>query len=126
LKIEEHLEIVSLQEFDKDIKKLKKKYRTLEKDLERFLLAQVYIHHIEKHDVKGLYRIPGLGIKEPKIFKATRFSCQSLGGGSYSGIRVIYAYTEKENDRDKVTLIEIYYKGDKENEDRDRIRKYFR
>ncbi|MBN1695353.1 hypothetical protein JW879_08135 [candidate division WOR-3 bacterium] len=106
------------------MKKLKK-HRTLEDDLRRFLLAQVYMHHIEKHDVKGLYRIPGLGIKEPKIFKATRFSCQSLGGGSYSGIRVIYAYSEKENDRDKVTLIEIYYKGDKENENRDRIIKYF-
>ena len=126
MKIEEHLEIVSLQEFDKDIKKLKKKYRTLEKDLERFLLAQVYIHHIEKHDVKGLYRIPGLGIKEPKIYKAKRFSCPSLRGGSNSGIRIIYAYTEKENDRDKLILIEIYYKGDKENEDRARIRKYFR
>jgi len=114
-----------LSEFDKEIKKLKKKYRTLEKDLERFLLAQVYMHHIEKHDVKGLYRIAGLGIKELKIYKATRFSCQSLGGGSYSGIRVIYAYSEEENDKDKVTLIEIYYKGDKENENRDRILKYF-
>ena len=126
MKIEEHLEIVRFPEFDKDIKKLKKKYRTLEKDLERFLLAQVYMHHIKNQDVKGLYRIAGLGIAEPKIYKATRFSCQSLGGGSYSGIRVIYAYTEKENDRDKLILIEIYYKGDKENEDRDRIRKYFR
>jgi len=125
LKIKEHLEIVSLLEFDKDIKKLKKKYRTLEKDLERFLLAQVYMHHIQKHDVKGLYRIPGLGIKEPEIYKAKRFSCQSLGGGSYSGIRVIYAYSEKENDRDKIILIEVYYKGDKENENRERIIKYF-
>jgi hypothetical protein len=124
LKIEEHLEVIRLPEFDKDMKRLKK-HRTLEEDLRRFLLAQVYMHHIEKHDVKGLYRIPGLGIKEPKIYKATRFSCQSLGGGSYSGIRVIYAYSEKENDRDKVTLIEIYYKGDKENENRDRIIKYF-
>jgi hypothetical protein len=125
LKIEEHLEIIRLPEFDKDIKKLKKKHRTLEEDLRRFLLAQVYMHHIDKHEVKGLYRIPGLGIKEPKIYKATRFSCQSLGGGSNSGIRVIYAYTEKENDRDKLILIEIYYKGDKGNENRDRIKKYF-
>ena len=106
------------------MKKLKK-HKTLERDLARFLLAQVYMHHIEKHDVKGLYRIAGLGIKEPKIYKATSFSCQSLGGGSYSGIRVIYAYTEEKKGRDKITLIEIYYKGDKENENRDRIIKYF-
>jgi hypothetical protein len=126
LKIEEHLEIIRLSEFDKDLKKLKKKYRTLEKDLGRFLLAQVYMHHIEKHEVKGLYPIAGLGIKEPKIYKATRFSCQSLkGGGSYSGMRVTYAYSEEENERDKITLIEIYYKGDKENENRDKIIKYF-
>lgn len=126
MKIKEHLEVDRLPEFDKDIKKLKKKYRTLEKDLDRFLLAQVYMHHIEKHEVKGLYPIAGLGIKEPKIYKATRFSCQSLkGGGSYSGIRVIYAYSKEENDKDKVTLIEIYYKGVKENENRDRIIKYF-
>jgi len=125
LKIEEYLEVIRLPEFDKDMKKLKK-HRTLEKDLDRFLLAQVYMHHIEKQNVKGLYRIPGLGIKEPKIYKATRFSCQSLkGGGSYSGIRVIYAYKEEENDRDKITLIEIYYKGNKENENRDRIIKCF-
>jgi len=126
LKIEEHLEVIRLPDFDKDMKKLMKKHRTLEKDLDRFLLAQVYIHHIQKQNVKGLYRIPGLGIKEPKIYKAKRFSCQSLkGGGSYSGIRVIYAYSEEENDRDKITLIEIYYKGVKENENRDRIIKYF-
>jgi hypothetical protein len=125
LKIEEHLEIIRLPEFDKDIKKLKKKHRTLEEDLRRFLLAQVYMHHIQKHEVKGLYRIAGLGIAEPKIYKAKRFSCRSLRGGSNSGIRVIYAYTEKENDRDKLILIEIYYKGDKENENRDRIKKYF-
>jgi len=107
------------------MKKLKK-HRTLEKDLDRFLLAQVYMHHIEEQEVKGLYPIAGLGIKEPKIYKATRFSCQSLkGGGSYSGIRVIYAYNEEENDKDKVTLIEIYYKGVKENENRNRIIKYF-
>ncbi len=124
MKIEEHLEIIRLPEFDKDMKKLKK-HRTLENDLDRFLLAQVYMHHIKNQDVKGLYRIAGLGIKEPKIYKATRFSCQSLGGGSYSGMRVIYAYMEEENDRDKITLIEIYYKGDKENENRDRIIKYF-
>jgi len=125
LKIEEPLEVIRLPEFDKDMKKMKK-YRTLEKDLNRFLIAQVYMYHIQKQNVKGLYRIPGLGIKEPKIYKAKRFSCQSLkGGGSYSGIRVIYAYIEEENDKDKVTLIEIYYKGVTENENRDRIIKYF-
>jgi len=35
---------------------------------------------------------------------------------------VIYAYFEEE---DRIELIEIYYKGDKENEDRDRISRYY-
>jgi hypothetical protein len=39
-----------------------------------------------------------------------------------SGIRVIYAYQEEEN---KVEFIEIYYKGNKKNEDGERILKYF-
>jgi len=44
------------------------------------------------------------------------------GKGAHSGICVIYAYFENE---DRIELIEIYYKGDKENEDRKRIlRKY--
>ena len=39
-----------------------------------------------------------------------------------SGIRIIYAYYEKE---DKIEFIEIYYKGDKENENRERILKHY-
>jgi len=38
-----------------------------------------------------------------------------------SGIRIIYAYFEKE---DAIEFIEIYFKGDKENEDKKRIKKY--
>jgi hypothetical protein len=44
------------------------------------------------------------------------------GSGSQSGIRVIYAYFEEE---DCIELIEIYYKGDKENEGRERIKKAY-
>jgi hypothetical protein len=40
-----------------------------------------------------------------------------------SGIRVIYGYFEKE---DRIELIEIYFKGDKENEDEGRIARYYR
>lgn len=74
-------------------------------------------------DNKGVFEISGLQIKSPKIYKAKKFACRSLKGkGVQSGIRVIYAYFEEE---DKIELIEIYYKGDKENEDRERIRRYY-
>jgi hypothetical protein len=63
--------------------------------------------------------ISGLGIHGPRIFKARKFACRALRGkGAQSGIRVIYAHFEES---DRIELIEIYYKGDKENEDRQRI-----
>lgn len=44
--------------------------------------------------------------------------------GVHSGIRIIYAYHEVE---DRIELIEIYFKGDKENEEKERIlRRYER
>jgi hypothetical protein len=64
------------------------------------------------------------GIDYPKLYKARKFACKSLKGrGVASGIRTTYAYYEKE---DKIEFIEIYYKGDKENEDRERILKYYK
>ena len=45
------------------------------------------------------------------------------GKGVNSGIRVIYAYF---NEEDKIVFIEIYYKGDKENEDKERIVEFFK
>lgn len=50
-------------------------------------------------------------------------ACKSLKGkGVQSGIRVIYAYREEE---DRVEFMELYYKGDKESEDRERILKHY-
>jgi len=111
-------EIRSLLEFDKDLKKLKR-FRTLKDDLDIFIETQLRLFHKLGIDNKGVVLISNLGIKYPKIYKAKKFACRALKGkGSASGIRVIYAYFE---DDDRVEFIEIYYKGDKENEDRERI-----
>jgi len=68
-------------------------------------------------------RISDLGIKHPKIYKARKFACKALRGkGAASGIRIIYAYYEQD---DIIKFIEIYYKGVKENEDKDRIMKNY-
>ena len=117
-------EIHRLPEFDKDIKKLLKRFRTLEDDLDVFVKAELVLYHKLKKDNKGIFPIPGLGVEKPKIYKAKKFACRSLKGkGVQSGIRVIYGYFEKE---DRIDFIEIYYKGDKENEDRDRIMRYYK
>lgn len=111
--------ITQRSEFEKDFKKLKKRFRTLDSDLENFIKVQLKIFHKLDIDNKGIVEIQGLGIEYPKIYKARKFACKSLKGtGARSGIRIIYAYYP---DLDKIEFIEIYYKGDKEKEDRKRI-----
>jgi len=115
--------VVEHDKFKKDLKKLRKRYKTLEEDLATFIKAQLCLFHKEKIDNKGIVRIPGLGIESPSIYKATKFACRALKGtGSRSGIRVVYAYFEEE---DKIELVEIYFTGDKKNEDRQRIKELY-
>lgn len=117
-------DIRQLAEFDKDFKKLAKRYKTLESDFDTFIDNQVKLTHKLGVDNRGVVEIAGLGIEKPKIFKARKFSCKSLKGtGGMSGIRVIYAYYEEE---DVIEFIEIYYKGDKENEDSERIKNIYK
>lgn len=112
-------EIDCLPEFGRDFKKLSKRFKTLEEDFKTFVDTQLNLFHKQGIDNKGVLPISGLGIPNPKIYKAKKFACRSLKGcGVDSGIRVIYAYWEE---KDKLEFIEIYFKGDKENEDRDRI-----
>ncbi|MFQ5721603.1 MAG: hypothetical protein ACE5GI_03855 [Candidatus Aminicenantales bacterium] len=116
--------ISRLPEFQKDIKKLTKRFPTIENDLEVFIKIQLNLYHKKRIDNKGIFQISGLRIESPKIYKAKKFACRSLKGtGHQSGIRVIYAYFEKE---DKIELIEIFYKGDKENENRERILAHYK
>ena len=114
--------ISHVQEFEKDLKKLKR-FSSLKEDLRMFIKVALNAFHKQNIDSRAIFHISDLGIRSPKIFKAKKFACKALKGkGAQSGIRVIYAYHEKE---DWIEFIEIYYKGDKESEDRERIlRKY--
>jgi len=112
-------EISRLPEFEKDLRRLLKRFKTLEDDLSVFIQTELTLYHKLKKDTKGIFQITDLKIEKSKIFKAKKFACRSLKGkGVHSGIRVIYGYYEGE---DRIELIEIYHKGDKENEDRMRI-----
>lgn len=113
--------ISHVQEFEKDLKKLKR-FSSLEEDLRIFIKVALNAFHKQNIDSAAVVHISGLGIQSPRIFKAKKFACKALKGkGVQSGIRVIYAYHEEE---DWIEFIEIYYKGDKENEDRERILRY--
>jgi len=116
-------EIRRLKEFEREFQALLKKFKTLEEDMETFINVQLDLYHKQKIDNSGVFRITNLNIDNPKIYKAKKFACKSLRGtGIKSGIRIIYAYYEEE---DIIEFIEIYYKGDKANEDRERILRYY-
>lgn len=112
-------EIIRSSAFEKDLKRLLKRFQSLEEDLEIFQKVQLILFHKRGTDNGGIVRIDGLGQGILPIFKARKFACRSLKGkGVQSGIRVIYAYSAE---FDRIQYIEIYYKGDQELETRSRF-----
>ena len=101
-------------EFERELKKLSKKYPSLESDIE---------------DIKPVLLSQPCGIgknftiiyssEKVKIVKV-RIHCESLAKRT---IRLIYSYREGQM---KFIFIELYFKGDKEKEDRERIIKYLK
>jgi mRNA-degrading endonuclease YafQ of YafQ-DinJ toxin-antitoxin module len=107
------------KEFDKDFKRLFKKFKSLDEDLLEFK--------------KVLIKFPlGIG-KHFNIINKTgflcvikaRFFCKSI---KKKDLRIIYAYMQEHKIIEMVGIvfIEIYFKGDQENEDRERIKDYLK
>ena len=115
--------LVRLPEFERDLAKLLRKYRTLEEDLEVFVDYSLRLYH-EKGLQKGrIERVAGLGFEDPAVFVAKRVACQALKSkGSRTGIRVVWAWFESEG---RVELVEIYMKGGKDIEDKARLRRRY-
>jgi hypothetical protein len=101
-----------LPEFQKDCKKLSKKYRSLDDDLQEFrnVITVVPLGNSKHFNV--------ITQSETFYILKARLFCRYLKGAS---LRIIYAYWEQEQ---KIEFIEVYYKGDKENEDFVRIDRY--
>lgn len=95
--------------FEGQIKKLLKKYRTLEDDLLIAQNAAIELWHIHHLDNCSVELVPGFDKENVQIYKLRKFACKSLSNkGVRSGIRVIYAFYPKEM---KVEFLEIYYKN---------------
>ncbi len=110
------------EEFQKDFKKLLKKYRSLKEDLELAKIAAIELFHLKKINNLSTFPIPGFCTEELLVCKIKKFACKALKGrGSKSGIRIIYAFHVKSL---KVDFIEIYFKADQEIEDGERIKQY--
>jgi mRNA-degrading endonuclease RelE of RelBE toxin-antitoxin system len=106
-------------EFRRDIARLRKRYRTIEEDVENLLRFSLIAFHKADIDTGGIVRLSRVGFENPRIYKVRKFACRAMKGkGSHSGIRVIYSY---EPEADRIEFIEIYYKGDQESESTDRI-----
>lgn len=107
------------RQFENDFKHLRKKYRTLHDDLE---------------ELKNVLKIRPLGAgknfailtkKHGVTIIKVRLFCRCLKRNS---LRIIYAYVEKNSAVEFIGIefIELYFKGDKENEDRERIKEYLK
>lgn len=109
-------------EFQKDLKKMLKKFKSLEFDINNVKESAIELFHIRKIDNNSIFQIQGFNVEKVKIYKIKKFACKSLKGcGVKSGIRIIYAYNF---DNNTVTFIQLYFKGQEENEDRQRISDY--
>ncbi|MDD2224830.1 MAG: hypothetical protein PHP97_01560 [Candidatus Shapirobacteria bacterium] len=104
----------SLTIFDKEFKRLFKKYLSLEKDLNVLKDALELFPTGQSNNSEIIYNS-----EEIKVVK-TRLFCRYLKG---STLRLVYVYYPKEN---KICFLEIYFKGDKVNEDRERIKGYLK
>ena len=70
-------ELLALPEFDKDVKKISKKYQSLHDDLDRLYKA---LKLIRLNDIRGTVRISDLGeiYKDYPVYKLKSFRCASL------------------------------------------------
>ena len=110
--------------FQKDLKRLLKKFKTLEEDLETTKRNAVELYHLKNINNRSVFPIPDFCNEALLICKIKKFACKALKGrGVMSGIRIIYAYHIADS---RVDFIEMYFKGEKENEDRERIKKYIK
>ncbi|MEK7167095.1 MAG: hypothetical protein AAB732_01640 [Patescibacteria group bacterium] len=106
-------------EFQKDFKKLSKKFRTLDKDLVEF-------KKILNESPLGIGKHFNIIVKIDFVYIVkARFFCRSL---KKKNLRIIYAYIKKHQTLEMigVDFIEIYFKGEKENEDSERIKEYLK
>lgn len=118
------IKYVETLEFQKDFKKLLKRYISLKNDFELMKEAAIELYHVRKIDNASIFLIPGFCLKDIKICKVKKFACDALKNrGSKSGIRIIYAF---DCINLNVVFLEIYYKGDKEKEDYIRIKEYLK
>ena len=103
-----------LPEFAKECKRLEKKYKSLADDLSEFRKVVVLAPLGNSKHFNIITQNENIKIVKARLF------CRYLKGSS---LRIIYAYVKEQN---RIEFIELYFKGEKENEDRERIKEYLK
>ena len=104
------------EHFEKQLKRLIKKFRSLEEDLLVVEKNTIKLLHESRIDNNSIEHVPNLKHEEIEIYKIKKFACKSLKGkGVRSGIRIVYARSIKTG---SIEYLEIYYK-EKDNTDMD-------
>jgi len=103
-----------LPEFSKEFKRFSKKYKSFPDDLNEFkrIISVIPLGNSKHFNI--ITKTEQCAIVKARLF------CRYLRGSS---LRIIYAFHCQGC---KVDFIEIYFKGDKENEDRERIKLYLK
>lgn len=110
-----------LAEFSKEFKKLKKKYPSLDGDLEEI---KAFIETFPEGVSNNIVRISDLWEKITiPIYKVRKMWCAYLK--SNKAFRLIYALKESSVELVQIEFIEMYGKADKVDHDLERIRKYY-
>ena len=119
-----------LPEFEKEFKKLSKKYKSLPDDFEDLKKVLAISPRLEILWENWIKRVPlWEKLEGVEIYKIRRFRCFSISKNSKdSGLRIIYHYHEWEDkiEFEKVDFIEIYHKNKKTNHNQERIEENYK
>ncbi len=113
------MEVRRIHKFSKDLKRFAKKYHSISDDLNLF--ERVLTAFPQGNGSRHWNRLHCSEDGSATVFKV-RLACKSLRGRT--AFRVVYACRLKDGAVAHIDLIELYYKGEKENEDRSRIEEY--
>lgn len=116
---ERALHYVETAEFQRDFKRLKKRFRTLDDDFSMMKRAAIELFHVHGVDNGACIEIEGFCPHPRFSYKVVKFACKSLKNkGVRSGLRAIYVF---DSETRTVHFVEIYY-HEKDGTDLDRNR----
>lgn len=110
-------ETIRFPEFERDLKKLIKRFRMLEEDLDTFIRNQLKLYHKLRIDNKGIVQVTDLQIENVNIYKAKKFACRSLNAFCKTYQRLSMENKKPKNEQNQLVIYQtksgkIEFRGD--------------